>query len=208
MEAWKARPLGFALVDESNSGALLVHHVSVRDEDGITMSGLWDFPDPDPQIVRDRLTHRIIIGTRDGIARTEKILGHSINSADLAGFVTACEEVDEALNNIWREYQNEEPKKRSNLKPLAARSWPPISEDGDAARILKRVGRVPYPSTTPTEVRDVLALANLVKYVVDTWYELETDRISRAYLNQGDTQRRLYPVDWVAKFPPYWPKAN
>lgn len=208
MEAWKERPLGFALVDESTSGALLVHHVSVRDEDGICMSGLWEFPDPDPQIVRDRLTHRIIIGTRDGIARTEKVLGHSIDSADLAGFVTSCENAEVALNQMWLEYRDEEPKKRANLKPLSARTWPAVSEDGDAAKILKRVGRRPYSLGTPKEMRDIIALSQLVAYVIETWYELETDRTSRGYLNQGERERNLYPPEWVAQFPPYWPKVG
>lgn len=206
MDNWKDKPLGIAVVDESKMGTLLIHHVTVGAE-GIGLSGIWELIDPSPNEVSDRLTHYIIIGTRDGIDRTEQIIGQPIRSADLAGFVAACEAADEALNEAWQEYQDEEPKKRAHLKPLAARSWPAVSEDGDAAKILKRVGRTPHPPTTPTLTRDVLSLANLVKYVIETWYELETDRMSRAYLNQGDTERRLYPTEWLNQFPPYWPKA-
>lgn len=205
---WKNLPLGFALVDESKSGALLVHHVSVS-SDGTSFTGMWKFPDPEsePTVVRDRLTHRIVVGTRDGMSRAEKVLGHAVTSANLAGLVAACEEAEQGLVETWEAYRDEEPKKRANLKPLAARTWPAVGEDGDAAKILKRVGKAAYPDSSPRESRDILALARLVSYVIDTWYDLETDRTSRAYLNAGDTTRRLYPPDWLAHFPPYWPKV-
>jgi hypothetical protein len=206
---WKDFPLGIAVVDESKDGSLLIHHVPIRDTKKETrLSGIWKLSDPTTREVNDRISHWIIIGTRDGVERTESVLGHPIETADLAEFVAACEEANEALNDVWQEYQDEEPRKRLNLTPLAARSWPAIGEDGDAARIMKRVGQIPYPPSAPTEMRDILVLANLVKYVADTWYDLETDRISRAYLNRGDIQRRLYPKDWFAKFSPYWPKAS
>lgn len=204
--SWKHVPLGFALLDESKKGAVLVHHVSIG-ANGTSMTGLWDFADPEPQVVQDLITHRIVMGTRDGIERAEKVLGRKLKSARLAELVAACEEADEALNAAWLEYRDEEPKKRAHLKPLAARTWPPISEDGDAARILKRAGLVPFPSTTPADTRDIIALSRLVEYVVNTWYDLETDRLSRSYLNEGDTERRLYPPDWLDKYPPFWPKV-
>ena len=208
VEAWKERPLAFAPVDESKSGAILVQLVSVREVDGVSMTGLWELSDPDNQAVRDLLTHRILIGTRDGIDHAEKILGHSIDSADLAGLVAACEEAEATLNDRWLEYRDEEPKKRVSLKPLAARSWPAVTEDGDAAKILKRVGRTPYPSNTHKEMRDIIALSRLVSYVIETWYDLETDRTSRSYLNEGDKERLLYPPEWLAQFQPYWPKVS
>ena len=205
---WKDVPLGFALVDESNAGALIVHHVSVSDE-GAKFTGMWEFLDPEnqPTVVRDRLTHWIVIGTRDGIDRAEKVMGHIVTSADLAGLVLACEKAEQELVETWEVYRDEEPKKRANLKPLAARTWPSVSEDGDAAKILKRVGKLPFPESTPNDSRDILALARLIAYVIDTWFDLETDRISRAYLNEGDVIRRLYPTEWLTQFPPYWPKA-
>ena len=117
------------------------------------------------------------------------------------------EDAEQALVETWVAYRDEEPKKRAKLKPLAARTWPAVGEDGDAAKILKRVGRSPYPDSTPTNMRDIIALARLVGYVMETWYDLEAERISRAYLNEGDTTRRLYPPEWLAKYPPFWPQV-
>lgn len=206
MEEWKSKPLGFALVDENKSGELLIHHVSIRDE-GVFFSGLWNLKDADVEMIQDRLAHWLILGTRDGIAHIEALLGHEIQAANLAELVAACEEADKELNELWLEYREEQPRKRANLKPLAARTWPAVGEDGDAAKILKRVGRSPFPRSTPTDTRDILALANLVSYVIETWYDLETDRLSRKYLQGEEVQRNLYPPDWLSKHGPYWPKS-
>jgi len=206
MDEWKMKPLGFAIVDEAKSGNLLIHHVSIREE-GVFFSGLWNLQGVDPKGVQDRLTHWLIVGTRDGIAHAETLLGQEIHAADLAGLVAACEEADKSLNETWLEYRDEEPKKRANLKPLAARIWPAVGEDGDAAKILKRVGQSPFPQSTPIETRDILALAKLVAYVIETWYDLETDRLFRKYLNDEEGQRNLYPSEWLSKHHPYWPKT-
>ncbi len=206
MTDWKLDPLGFAVVDETNLGGLAIHHVSIRDE-GVFFTGAWILRGPQPKEIQDRLSHRIPIGTVDGIKRIEAILGESFHSADLTDLVAACETAEESLNATWREYQSEEPKKRVNLVPLAARTWPAVTEDGDAARILKQIGKQPHPESTPPEMRDVLALARLVGYISETWYELEGERISRAYLNEGDTNRSLYPPAWLKAHPPYWPKV-
>ncbi len=207
MDNWKSKPMGFAIVDESKSGALLIHHVSVRNE-GVKKTGLWKFDEPQPQDVNGRLAHWIVIGTKVGIEKTQQVLGEQFRSADLAGLVAACEETEETLNKTWQDHQDEEPKKRANLTPLAARTWPAISEDGDAAKILERVGKIPFPPSAPKEMRDILALANLVSYVIETWHDLETDRTSRDYLNDGDKERRLYPKSWAETCPPYWPKVT
>ena len=152
METWQAKPLGFAIVDETSRGNLAVHHVSIL-EDGIFASGLWDLPAGIPKKeIQDRITHWIIVGTSDGIAATKKICGETLQSADLSGLVGACEAEEARLQAEWEKYRDFEPKKRSKLKPLAARNWPAVQDDGDAAKLLKKVGRRPYVDQTPPDM--------------------------------------------------------
>jgi hypothetical protein len=146
----------------------------------------------------------VIVGTRDGMERTHAVLGEHMGSADLSGLVSACVDATAELEASWQEYKDAEPKKRANLVPLNAPAWPEITEDGDAARILTAVGRAPFAADTPDDARDVLALANLVRYVAESWWELEAERTRRTYLNDG-APRRLLPPDWVAANPCWWP---
>jgi hypothetical protein len=208
MESWRKEPLGFALVDETTSGTLAIHHVSVREELGVAPTGAWLLEDPDPGVVRDLLTHRVIDGTSDGVRLTESIIRESVEPARLSGLVEACEAAEQELTAAWELYRDEEPVKRANLVPLKARTWPTFTEDGDAATILERVGKRPYSPDTPVEMRDIISLATLVRYVVEAWFDLETERITRAYLNGGNTERSLYPPDWAKDHPPYWPKVK
>ncbi len=208
MDAWKKQPRGFALVDETDTGTLAVYHVSVADGVGAMPTGAWLLPDPDPGTVRNLMTHRVIEGTSDGVRLTQSIIQEPIAPARLASLVEACEKAEQELQDAWELYRDEEPVKRAKLRPLKARTWPDFSEDGDAATILKRVGQQPYFPETDPAMRDVFALANLVRYVVGAWYDLETERTTRAYLNGGNTERNLYPTEWAAAHPPYWPKVK
>ena len=205
MEPWKARPLGFAIVDEPPSSALAVHHVSVTD-DGVSASGLWKLPlERHKADVANLLTHWVPIGTRDGIAATNKVLGKKVVSADLASLVSMCEASESQLQADWSAYQELEPKKRANLKPLAARTWPAVAEDEDAARLLRKLGKAPYPLHTPSDMQDIIAMSRLVMTIADTWFELESERLSRSYLAGAETERKLYPPEWLLTHSPYWP---
>lgn len=206
MGDWKAVPLGITVVDEASDGSLLIHHVAVR-EDGIALSGIWQMDTPKPHQVNDRLTHWIVTGTRDGLAKVSGILGADMALVDLAGLVEACEAAEVELQAQWEQYRDSEPRKRANLKPLAARTWPQISEDGDAATALTAAGISPYPDSTPALMRDLLAHTRLVQHVVTTWWELETERTSRSYLG-GGLGRDLFPPDWLTAHPPYWPPVE
>lgn len=201
MADWKSLPLGLAVVDETAAG-LAVHHVTIEG----SLTGIWFMPEPSRAEVVARLAHWIVVETKDGIHRAEMILGESLGLADLAGLVAAAEESQDALEAVWLDYKEGELKERANLKPLAAPSWPLITEDGDAATILGRIGMQPFPSNTPEEMRDVLALARLVQYLVTLWRDLETERTSRTYLSDGTPPRPL-PPRWQEANPPWWPKA-
>jgi len=202
VDAWKSTPLGVAVVDRTSDGTLAIHHVAVGD-DGILLSGIWNLSDPSEGEVADRLAHWIVTGTRDGLEYTQDVLGADLPVVDLAGLVDACESAEESLQESWEKYRDAEPRKRANLKPLAARSWPTVAEDGDAAVTLSAAGVSPYPESTPVVMRDVLAFARLVQHVLLSWWELETERTSRAYLGGGE--RQPFPPDWLASHPPYWP---
>jgi len=204
---WKAIPLGLAVVDETNDGGLVVTHVSVGSE-GVHASGMWHFPQPHRQDVLPRLSHWIVVGTRDGIDRTELVLGEAVGSADLAGLVAAAEEAQAGLEATWKDYKDAEPKKREKLAPLSAPTWPRITEDGDAAKFLSRINKMPYPPSTPANMQDSLALTRLVEYLLVCWSELEDERLTRHYLTNGQTVRQLLPEAWLETNPVWWPKGE
>lgn len=202
-------PLGFAVVDETTKRHLAIHHVSILEE-GILASGLWDLPIETPRSeIQDRITGWIVVGTNDGIAALNERLGQEVKSADLSGLVDACETEEARLQAEWEQYRDQEPRKRSKLKPLTARNWPAVQDDGDAARLLKRVGRRPYVAETPRDMRDIIAFSRLIIYIMETWYELEGERLGRHYLHTDDDHHReLFPPQWLKGHPPFCPKVS
>ena len=208
MESWKTIPLGFAVVDETRGGSIAIHHVSISEDTGVTLSGAWLLDSPEPSVVRSLCTHRIVVGTRDGIERLENVLEYAVGSAELSGLVAACEKAESDLSEMWTAYRDEQPQRRASLKPLNAPTWPVITEDGEAALILQRVGMKGFPDNCPDEMKDVLALANLVSFVMRQWFELESERLTRPYLRGDSTQRCTFPKTWLEQNPPYWPKAH
>lgn len=205
---WRQVPLGIAVVDATMDGGLAASHVSVT-RDGVAQSGMWHFESPQPAVLNSILAHWVVIGTRDGVALTEDIMGQTVATGDLAGLVHASQAAEAEMVAAWQAYKDEEPLKRSNLVALNAGAWPVITDDGDAADILSRVGVSPYSGGTPPLMRDSLALTRLVSFVLNVWWELETARLSRPYLTAiGGPERRLLPPNWVAENPPWWPKRE
>lgn len=208
MEPWQSKPLGFAIADETSKGNLAIHHVSVRDE-GVFASGLWDLPGSTPaQEIQALIAHWIPVGTVDGIKVLQDRLGSAITSADLFGLVQTCEHEEAVLRKAWQDYKDEEPRKRVNLKPLATRAWPAVQDDGDAAKILNGLGLRPFDKETPDDMRDVIAFSRLIMYIMEVWYDLESERLGRSYLREEGELRALFPPDWLRKHSPYWPKAE
>ena len=206
---WKRKPLGIAVVDQTKDGGLAIHHVTVNDEP-ISLSGIWYFANPTVEDVTPRLAHWIVSGTRDGMELVEKLLGEQIPNADLAGLVMACQAAQAELEARWQQAKEDEPTKRKNLVSLGAPKWPVITEDGQAAEFLKRVGIVAYSGDPDSQLNDILALAKLTKYILESWDNLETERRSRNYMNDGedDRERRLFPKAWAEVNTPWWPKTT
>ncbi len=202
---WKSKPLGIAVVDQTKDGGLAIHHVTVNDEP-VSLSGIWYLANPTREDVSPKLAHWIVSGTRDGMELVERLLGEHVPNADLAGLVRACQEAQEELESRWQQAKNDEPVMRKNLTPLGAPAWPVITEDGQAAEFLKRVGIVSYSGASESQLDDILALAKLTKYILETWDNLETERRSRGYMNDGDRERRLFPKAWSQVNTPWWPK--
>jgi hypothetical protein len=200
--AWYDKPLGIAVVDETLGGAVAIEHVTVTDG-GAALSGAWVLPNPSPAEIDNLLRQWIIVGTRDGIDRVGRELGQSLSSADLRELVSACEAAESSILAAWQTYKDEEPKKRANLVPVGAPTWPRVQEDADAAAILHDLGRVAVPPGCAEDMRDVLALARLVEYVVNAWQELESERLSRPYLAAESPGRATLPTDWLAANPHY-----
>jgi hypothetical protein len=193
---WNEKVLGIATVDLTPQGNLAVSHVSV-DADGARLTGTWLLISPTTVELENLLAQWILVGTRDGVGRVSKVLGREMPSADLRELVGACELAETQLQEAWVSYRDDEPKKRANLVPPNWPSWPRVNDDHTAAQILVELGRLPYSEGTPLELRDILALTKLVKYVVDCWQELESERLARAYLAAGDPSRNLLPAGWI-----------
>ena len=202
---WKSKPLGIAVVDQTKDGGLAIHHVTVNEEP-VSLSGIWYFAKPTREDVSPRLAHWIVSGTRDGMELVERLIGERIPNADLAGLVSACQEAQEELESRWQQAKDNEPVMRKNLTPLGAPAWPVVTEDGQAAEFLSRVGIVSYSGGPESQLDDILALAKLTKYILETWDNLETERRSRGYMNDGDRERRLFPRAWADVNTPWWPK--
>ena len=143
METWKAIPLGFAIVDETPASALAVHHVSVTD-DGVSASGLWKLPLKGHKAdVTNLLTHWVPIGTRDGIAATNRVLGKKVVSADLASLVSMCE--DETVRPVFAASPLEDDCEMHLFSPFAQRLRRECDSDSLAKTVLTTA--ITFPKT-------------------------------------------------------------
>jgi hypothetical protein len=203
---WQKQPLGIAVVHRSPDGALALEHVSVN-EDGGSLSGAWLLDRPERAQLLSLLSHWVVVGTEGGLIQASKVLSEPLPSANLISLIAACQKSEEVIHKAWREYKDEDLQKRSKLVPLRSPKWPDTSRAHDPASMLQQVGMSAFPETTPPEMRGVLAESRLAKYTVDSWQEIEADRLSRPYLANLWAERQLLPTDWLAANPCFWSQS-
>jgi hypothetical protein len=201
----KQHALGFAVVDETPSGAVAIERVSVGAEQTL-LTGAWLLEDPTRAQVDSLISQWIIVGTRDGIARISKILSQEVRSADLRSLIAACRSAENEIVLQWQAHKDAEPAKRAKLVPLDTPTWPVMGEiHEDATTVLATIRVAATPPGCDPEMRDVLALARLTQYVANAWQGLESDRLSRRYLAVIEPERSRLPASWLRENPCYWP---
>lgn len=207
-----------AVVEVQAQGEVAIETVSVT-TDTCDLSGAWLIPIEQlkevSQIIDGRLL--IIIGSR---TQAKEILVNNLSSeVSIQEFVVEADKDASAAIKAFEKYliQNDEayskymlinPTERKLLPKVVKKKlihpefydWPKeidVTRPNEFLVSQRRIGEI---SGADPKLKNVLATAKLVKFLIDMWRRDEFERKNRLYVNDTDAVVSILPNCWLSKF--------
>ena len=203
-----------AIVSINKTIGCVIETISVT-EDSCELSGAWHFTSSSDPSVATILHNRLIItlGISEGQFDYKRYKSLKI---DIPAFIADAKE--SALQGVikfnafvqedaqaYAAYMDIPPKERKllpklikrNLEPLIAKNWDLSFEEDNPELTLRQLRKREEITGTPESVKKVIAVAWLVKHLVDRWRDDEIERKSRTYMYPENISLQLLPETWL-----------
>ena len=188
-----------AVVEVHPSKTISIESISVTKTE-CTLSGAWTFPIKEKQSISSVLQGKIILSLED-----EALLAKLMPESDFS-FIkvdTFLEEAKRAALDAtisFEIFRAEDEKKRKKMVAPTFFSWPDNLDLNQSSSYLESIGKMSVPSSTPDEMKRVLAGARLVKFLIDMWQQDEQERNNRKYVAGTEAEITILPEVWLKSF--------
>jgi hypothetical protein len=103
---------------------------------------------------------------------------------------------DDALA-AYELFKSEDVKKRKKMVEPSFFAWPEDLNFNQSAEYLESIGKMAVSASTPAAMRNTLAAARLVKFLVEMWQLDEQERVNRKYVDGTDAEITILPESWL-----------
>jgi hypothetical protein len=190
-----------AIVEMHSNEKVTIESISVSKGECV-LSGAWEFPTNDKKNIASVVSNKLIIALGD-----ESIVHTFLNDSELK-FLKAKPfllEAKKAANDAILAYElfkSEDAKKRKKMVEPSFFNWPEELDFNYSAEYLESLGKMAVPGSTPASMRNTLAAARLVKFLVEMWQLDEQERVNRKYVDGTDAEITILPESWLKEFVP------
>jgi len=198
-------------MDMTISGASMFHGVTVayllpnesiafgqvkNSMSGTTLSGNWIFSKDESESISSVCRSHILVSSKETLNFIESISTQSFAFGDFDELVSSIRHLEDVFRKEWVGYLAENPKKAKTLVPPKWATWLSHLSIDEPIQSLNKSGRSAHPDSTPVDMQSLIALARMVRYVLDIWRELEENRFSRKFLQSSKVNPQLWPPNW------------
>ena len=205
-----------AIVSFNKTIGCVIETISVT-EDSCELSGAWHFSSSSDPSVATILHNRLIItlGMPEGQFDYKRYKSLKI---DIPAFIAdAGESARQGVMTFnafvqadareYAAYMAIPPKERKllpklnkrNLEPLIAKNWDLSFEENNPEFTLRQLRKREEITGTPAPVKNVIAVAWLVKHLVDRWRDDEIERKGRTYMYPENISLQILPETWLSQ---------
>ena len=163
---------------------------------GTSLSGNWIFDIDNSDEISSVCRSHILIATQPTLELIRESCNQSVFDADFNELVSSIQSEEIKLRNEWDAHLLENPKKAKTLVQPTWANWENALAIEDPISSLNNLGRSAHPDSTPDDMKSLIALARMTRYVLDIWRELEESRFSRKFLSVSKEDPRLWPPNW------------
>jgi hypothetical protein len=184
----------FDLVSESK---VAISTISIT-TDEVVLSGAWVLDQAQEAEIALILSDRLAIPLSSEAAKKFSEDKTGYKKVSLAQFVSEAKSEANLGRESFDKYKNEDLKKRKNLVAPEFYEWASVPDLMQSESHLDSFGLVEGYEGTAPEMRQVLAAARVLQYLILKWKSDELSRSGRKYVEGENATVTILPKSWLA----------
>ena len=185
-----------AIVEMHPNGTVTIESISVS-KGTCVLSGAWEFLNTEKQDIVNVISNKLIIALGN-----ESIVSSFLNEPKLKflkakPFLLEAKKAASDAILAYELFKSEDAKKRKKMVEPIFFNWPEELDFNYSAEYMESIGKMAVPISTPAGMRNTLAAARLVKFLVEMWQLDEQERVNRKYVDGTDAEITILPESWL-----------
>lgn len=164
------------------------------------LSGAWLWSVNQREEISKLISKKLVIPIGDVSQIKNLLTGLDLKFVEAKAFLQEAKSAVNQALTAFEVFKAQDPKKRKNLTAPSFFDWPENLDFNLSAEYLDSIGMKATPVSTPAEMKNTLAAARLVKFLVDMWQKDEQERASRKYVEGQDAVITILPNAWQLDF--------
>jgi hypothetical protein len=161
------------------------------------LSGAWDFSTSDKLNIDNVVSGKLIIPLGDETAIKKLLAESNLKYLSAKPFLQEAKRAADDALAAYELFKTEDVKKRKKMVEPSFFAWPEDLNFNQSAEYLESIGKMAVSASTPAAMRNTLAAARLVKFLVEMWQLDEQERVNRKYVDGTDAEITILPESWL-----------
>ena len=164
------------------------------------LSGAWDFSTSDTLNIDNVVSGKLIIPLGDETAIKKLLAESNLKYLSAKPFLQEAKRAADDALAAYELFKSEDVKKRKKMVEPSFFAWPEDLNFNQSAEYLESIGKMAVSASTPAAMRNTLAAARLVKFLIEMWQLDEQERVNRKYVDGTDAEITILPESWLREF--------
>jgi hypothetical protein len=190
-----------AIVEMHSNEKITIESISVSKGECV-LSGVWEFPIDDKQNISNVISNKLIIALGNESNVVKFLDDSELKFLKAQPFLIEAKKAAKDAILAYKLFKSEDAKKRKNMVEPTFFNWPEELDFNQSAEFLESIGKIAVPESTPEGMKNTLAAARLVKFLVEMWQLDEQERVNRKYVDETDAEITILPESWLKEFVP------
>jgi len=190
-----------AVVEMHSNGKITIESISVSKGECV-LSGAWEFLANDKENIASVVSNKLIIALGDESAVNKTLENPELKFLKVKPFLLEAKKAASDAILAYELFKSEDVKKRKNMVEPTFFNWPAELDFNQSVEYMESIGKMAVPTSTPAGMRNTLAAARLVKFLVEMWQLDEQERVNRKYVDGTDAEITILPESWLKEFVP------
>lgn len=190
-----------AIVELHSTEKITIESISVSKGECV-LSGAWEFHTDESQKITSVVSNKLVLALGNE-SNVNKFLDNSeLKFLNAKPFLLEAQKAASDAILAYELFKSEDAKKRKNMVQPTFFNWPDELDFNQSAAYLESIGKMALPFSTPEGMKNTLAAARLVKFLIEMWQLDEQERINRKYVDGTDAEITILPESWLKEFVP------